>query len=1200
MANITGIKNSFASGEFSPALYSRTDLERYVNAAKTLKNVIVHPHGPASNRPGLEYIATGKTDNKKIRLIPFEFSTTQTYVLEFGEYYCRFYTDGVQIENADSYDSYVKLMMHNNASPFTDEIGKTIVDGVAWDTYTKLMLHCNGVDGSTTFTDEIGKTVTAVGTAQIDTAQYKFGGASLLLDGDSDYLSTVDHADWNFTADFTIDFQARWNDKTGTQVFVSQYVDGNNQWLFRKDADDKLTFFHLLDSYEASYTTISAVTLSNGTWYHIAFVRSGNSAYIFVDGISYTLSVETAFSAALTNLAAPLQIGSLATLNYFNGWLDEFRISKGIARWTADFTAPTVAYGTAPALDTSVKKFGAASALFYNIPGYGGYNYVADSADWYFGSGNFSIDFQVNFLSLTGKQGFIGQYEDADNYWYLLKNADNTLSMIFKYSGTIIAYYTTTSAPSFSASTWYHLEFTRNGANAYIFVDGVSQALTTAVSFGSSDVGNIAATLDIGWDEVDNVFFTGNIDELRVSKGTARHTVDFTAPIAEYAAGTVLEVVTPYAEADLANIQYTQSADVLYLASPNYSPRELVRSAATSWALNEYAYVNGPFQIQNIDTTKTLAISAVSGTGKTLTAVGFTFNTLHVGSLWRLSHDIEGQSVSAALASVTTSSAITCGGTWRLITHGTWTGTIQIEKSIDSGSTWTMLREFSSAADFNANTYGTEDMSNYALPFQLRINMTAYTSGTCNINLTSDPYIHEGICEITAVAAGGATATADVIRAFGATTATIDWWESSWSDYAGWPSIVEFHPEDRLVWGNTATEPYTYWMTKSSNYTSFERNNPLVDSDSIASPVPARKVNGINGLIPLSEMVALTLSNEIGIRSSSGPLSPTTIYNRIYGWEGSYGVKPIVIGNRAIYIQSTGTIVRDLGFILEQDSFVGDDLSIFSKHLFEDYTITEIAYQQNPDRLVWAVRSDGKLLSMTYMREQEVVAWTQHDTGTAAAGTDSFESVCSVRGTGYDEIWVSVKRGTTRYIERMDKRLSSTASEDSFFVDCGTKYDSTATTTVTGLTHLASKAVSVLADGVVISGKTVSAGGVLTLDTAASVVNVGLAYNSDIELLNYNVKLEQGTVQGRKIKPSRGIFRVLKTRGGYVGPSSSSLYAMGIGSASALFSGDHPQTIAGGYTSGGRIFIRQSDPLPITITGIIIEYEVGGLTQTVQ
>ena len=403
-----------------------------------------------------------------------------------------------------------------------------------------------------------------------------------------------------------------------------------------------------------------------------------------------------------------------------------------------------------------------------------------------------------------------------------------------------------------------------------------------------------------------------------------------------------------------------------------------------------------------------------------------------------------------------------------------------------------------------ANTFGTEDMSDNAEPFLVRINMTARTSGTCNVNLTSDPFYQEGICKVTAVAAGGATATVDVKRTFAATTAVSDWSEGSWSDYRGWPAVVEFHPEDRLVWANCVNEPQTYWMTQTGDYTDFAKGDPLVDSDSISSPLPSRKVNGINGLVPLSEMIALTLSNEASIRSSSGPLTPTSVYNKVQGYEGSYGVRPLVVGNRVIYVQSTGSVLRDLGFDLTEDSFKGSDLTIFSNHLFTGYTITEMAYQQNPDRIVWAVRSDGKLLSMTYMREQEVVAWSWHDTN---EGADLFESVCVIRGSGYDEVWFSVNRSGTSYIERMVNRMVSTAPEDQFFVDCGSTYDSTPTTSITGLTQLRQKrgcACRWRSD----KRKTVC-GRSLTLDTAASVVQVGRLINPTMNL-NIDADLQDG------------------------------------------------------------------------------------------
>ncbi|TSA28581.1 hypothetical protein D4R71_00315 [bacterium] len=1199
MQPLTGIKASFCGGEFAPSLYSRIDLAKYAIGARTLRNFIVHPHGGISNRPGLEYIATEKTADKKIRLIPFEFSTTQTYVIELGDYYARFYTDGVQVYDDDSYDNYTKLMMHANASPFTDEVDKTIVSVEDPYTNTKLLIHFDGADGDQgDYTAETGQTVTTEGTAQLDTAQKVFGTASMLFDGDSDYCTVPDHADWHFGAgNFTIDFRAKINSLAADGTFVSQGTDGDNYWRLYARSNGSIELRHYVVDENTITCVSAAAVITTDTYYHIALVRNGTDYRIYVDGVSVANVTDSDDWADYTG---PLSIGVLNYVagqsTYFNGWIDEFRVSKGIARWTENFTKPASAYSLEPALDTTNKKWGAGSTAFS-----GGYLTVADNADWYFGANGFSIDFQVRFYDLAERQGLIGQYEDANNYWILGKDINDKLYMIFRIDGSYMAYYTTTSAVSIAINTWYHMEFTRSGANAYIFLDGVSQALTATTSFGSSDVGDVAGTLRIGFDEVNTAFLSGNLDEIRVSKGVARHTADFTAPIAAYTTGTIYEVVTPYAEDDLCDIQYTQSADVLYLTHPDYAPRQLERAGATNWSIPLYDYQNGPFQLANTDTADYLKISAVSGDDKTLTATGWTFNALHVGALFRLRHYIEGQAVTAALdAKNEVTSGVTCGGTWRLITHGTWTGTIRIEKSSTGafGGEETMLREFSSADDFNANTYGTKDMSDYALPFYVRIKMTARASGICNVNLSGDPYYHEGIVKITAVAAGGATATADVIRTCGAITDTIDWSESSWSDYRGWPAIVEFHPEDRLVFGNTHTEPYTYWMTRTGSYLDFSRSSPLQDDDGISSPLPGRKVNGINGLIPLSEMIALTLSNEVSIRSTAGPLTPTTAWNKIHGWEGSYGVKPVVVGNRAIYVQSTGTIVRDLGFDLSQESFVGADLTIFSNHLFLRHIITEIAYQQNPDRIVWAIRDDGKLLSMTYMREQEVVAWSWHDTND---GTDLFESVCTIRGSGYDEVWVAVNRNGTRYIERMVQRMASTVLEDQFFVDCGTIYEAGPSLTVTGLTHLASKAVSVLADGVVVSGKTVSAAGVLTLDTAATIVQVGLGYKADVETLNVEVNLADGTAQGRKVHISNVVLRLLSTQGGYIGRDSSNLYPLNLEShseydAASLYSGDHGVSLGAGYAEGGRFFYRQSDPLPVTITGLVPQVTVGGST----
>lgn len=216
----------------------------------------------------------------------------------------------------------------------------------AGDTSIGLLMHGNGADASTTLTDSSSgsKTLTANGNAQIDTAQAKFGGASILLDGTGDYVSAADSADWNFgSGAFTIDCWVRYNSVTSSN-FYSQYVDSNNRVAFRKTATALQFFIISSGSTLANYTV--NWTPSTGVWYHLALVRSGTSLYMFIDGVSQTLTVNTAISTnSVPDLAAQIEMGSSAGgVSDLNGWIDELRIVKGSAKWTAGFTPPASEY----------------------------------------------------------------------------------------------------------------------------------------------------------------------------------------------------------------------------------------------------------------------------------------------------------------------------------------------------------------------------------------------------------------------------------------------------------------------------------------------------------------------------------------------------------------------------------------------------------------------------------------------------------------------------------------------------------------------------------------------------------------------------------------------------------------------------------------------------------------------------------------
>lgn len=226
-----------------------------------------------------------------------------------------------------------------------------------FDTDTKLYLRANGTDASTTFPDYSGTshTVTAQADAQVDTAQSKFGGASLLLDGTGDYLSVPDSSEWHLgSGDFTIDFWVRFNSLPGagvTVVIVGQIDTGGNQRSFSVSyvGSTGLRVAFSDDGTPASGAEIQdwSWTPSTSTWYHVAITRSGNTLRAFIDGTELSSSKDITGVSAF-NSTAPLTVGAFLVAGsptfFLNGWLDEVRLVKNTAVWTANFTAPTREY----------------------------------------------------------------------------------------------------------------------------------------------------------------------------------------------------------------------------------------------------------------------------------------------------------------------------------------------------------------------------------------------------------------------------------------------------------------------------------------------------------------------------------------------------------------------------------------------------------------------------------------------------------------------------------------------------------------------------------------------------------------------------------------------------------------------------------------------------------------------------------------
>lgn len=997
MAIFSPQKNSFNSGEVSPSIYARTDVDKYRSSLRTCRNFIIHPQGGASNRCGFEYINSSKYSSSMSIVQEFIFSNTQAYVLEFGHYYVRFYTDGEQITSGGSayeistpysYSDIADLNFESSADviwithpnyqtrtltrygsanwvletyevddgPFMPEnidetvsmsvsavsgsgVTLTISTSTSIDSQTVFLCHADGSNGSTSFTDDVGNTITANGNAQVSTAQNKFGGASLLLDGSSDYLTVSDSSSWDFgTGDFTLEMFVYFNSlpTSGNRMALISHYDGvsgqNGDW-FWEVYNNTGTYQFRWGSYNGSFTIISKniSSISTGSWYHFRVLRTSNTIRFFKDGVQ--VSTDGTDSTDLTRAGS-------TTLN-------------------------------------------------------------------------------------------IGDF------------------------------------PGGGAST-----------SAYF-------------------------------------------DEIRVSKGIARDSgTAFTAP--------------------------TSAFSITNTSTPTY-----------------------------------------------------TFSSLHVGALFKLRHYVEGQTASSSFTSSTTGSSIKCFTTWRLITHGTWTGKLRIEKSIDNGTTWTVLRSFSSSNDSNFDTSGTEDIEANPVPFLVRANMYSYTSGTATVDLTTDPFYQDGIVRATAYIST-TSLTVTVIDQIGSTSSTTSWSEGSFSDYRGYPKVARFF-QDRLAFSATQSEPQTTWLTVTGDYYSFKRNQTLLDTDGITVNLPSRQLNEINSLVVFKKLIAFTGSSIWSIGPISGTaLTPTSIDQSVEEYVGAEDIAPAVIGNEALFCEFGSETIRNIGYQLQSDGFTGAETNILAKHLFEGYSITKLAYQRKPNSILWCLRSDGVLLSLTYLKEQDVVAWARHDTDGV------IKSICVIPGDTSDELWAVVNRDNGYFIERSIGRKQHNLSNQ-VFLDSYKSF-SNSTSVVSGLSHLQGQYVYMLADGQDLSSQVVSASGTLSMSSNYTDLYVGLQYLSDIETLNIDIPSQTGSIQGNSIKVGNVVFRLINTRGGYIGPNEDTLYeafdyatlnnanlknkrvALG---TTENFSGDVRKPLGGGYEDGGRIFIRQSKPLPITITEIIPDINVG-------
>lgn len=678
------------------------------------------------------------------------------------------------------------------------------------------------------------------------------------------------------------------------------------------------------------------------------------------------------------------------------------------------------------------------------------------------------------------------------------------------------------------------------------------------------------------------------LKEFAVDADTSYLLVFRAANIYVYQDGELKDTVsTPFGGSELRKLRFAQSADVMFITSGNHPVQVLTRLGDTNWTLTEFVPEPGYFDSTTMTDGVTITPSATTGS-VTLTASSGVFSASQVGNWIELQQNVAAQTVSRS--STGTSSSVEAGPEgWKIITHGTWKGTVSVEYSSDD-STWKTLRTYTSNDDYNVSESGTFDVNTY-----IRINMTV-NSGSCTADLTALPFTNHGTARITAYT-DATHVTATVGTRFANTAAAEEWAYGAWSEEYGYPSCVTFF-QDRLCFAASNRQPYMVWMSRTGDYFNFgtERvEGSLTDDSAVAVSFITRKDYRILHLMAHSDLVVMTEGNE-WIISGSEVVTPTNVTPRVQTSRGSTDVVPEMIGGQTIYVQRHGKTVRDMQYNFGTDSYDGQDLTILAKHITQDKVIVDSAYRQEPDYMVFFVLDDGTAACLTYVNEQRVYAWCRMQT------TGHIKAVESVATPYYDDIYFIVERGGNNYLERLADYPHDEMPNSYMLLDCATAGVNISPSNTVTASWLAGKTVDVLADGRAIKGLTADNTGTVTLDVPCTYYAMGLRYMSTWELPNIEMQLQDGTLQGRRKKVAEVILRLERSLGGRVGINTSKTDVIKYDELMAqnvvLYSGEKlvtvPNVIAGGFNDKGRVTIVSDDPYPLSISSIVRGVVPGG------
>ena len=423
-------------------------------------------------------------------------------------------------------------------------------------------------------------------------------------------------------------------------------------------------------------------------------------------------------------------------------------------------------------------------------------------------------------------------------------------------------------------------------------------------------------------------------------------------------------------------------------------------------------------------------------------------------------------------------------------------------------------------------------------------------------------------------------------------TATVS---SGEGDY---PAAVGYF-EQRRIFAGSPKKPQQVWMSATGSDANMTYHLPVQDTDRISFAVASQDLNQIQHVVSLQQLILLTSAAEWRVSPlNSDAITPSSISVRPQSYIGASAVQPYIVNTNILYVASRGGHVRELAYNYQAGGYVTGDVSIRAPHLFDGFTISDMAYMKAPDPYLFFTRNDGVLLGFCYVPEQSVGAWFTLET------VGRIESCTVVQEGEYDYLYVIVNRTingeTCRYVERMLLR-DDEAPGSGLYLDCAGHYEGEPTTTLSGLTWLAGETVTAVVDGSVVRNLLVSEDGTVTLKRPGSNIWVGLGYETVIETLPFASNLSDASLGRGHVKNINRLYlRLYRTTGIAVGPDEDNLRPLKLrrtepyGKPPSFRSGEFDLPLDGAWQADGVFTVKQSEPAPFTLICHSAEAEVGG------